>query len=137
MTLPAIMAMNELAGLTFLDDQALACIEKGMVEQKRAIQAFGRNNTQVTSKLMSLTMTSAGPYRRLRQCCAEIEKRNAALHEAMFNIRRKRAEIQWKEKRLSDLEASLELDLLEIELDELRHQISETQRHAEGALLFD
>jgi hypothetical protein len=29
---------------------------------------------------------------------------------------------------------SLERDLLEIELDELRHQISETQRHAEGAL---
>jgi hypothetical protein len=83
---------------------------------------------------MSLTMTSAGPYRRLRQCVAEIDKRSAALHEAAFTLRKKKAEIHWKEKHLADMPDSLECYLLEIELDELRHQISETQRHAEGAL---
>jgi hypothetical protein len=65
---------------------------------------------------------------------AEIDKRSAALHEAAFTLRKKNAEIRWKEKNLSDMPESLERDLLEIELDELRHQIIETQRHAEGAL---
>lgn len=117
-----------------LDRKAIQAIENGMVEHNRSIKSFGRTNSQVTTKLMSITMTSAGPYRRLRQCCAEIDKRRQALHEASFNLRKKQAEIRWKEQQLADMADSLERDLMEIELDELRHQISETQRHAEGAL---
>jgi hypothetical protein len=126
--------LQSLTTLQSIDRGALAQIQGGMVEQNRAIKSFGRTNSQVTIKLMSLTMTSAGPYRRLRQCVAEIDKRSAALHEAAFTLRKKNAEIRWKERHLVDMSDSLERDLLEIELDELRHQISETQRHAEGAL---
>ena len=126
--------IKELTGFNTFGDIDLIRIESGMVENGRAIKSFGRNNSQVTIKLMSLTMTSAGPYRRLRQCVAEIDKRSAALHESAFTLRKKKAEIHWKENHLADMPDSLERDLLEIELDELRHQIKETQRHAEGAL---
>jgi hypothetical protein len=126
--------MTELNDFESFSDIDLKRIDKCMVEQGRAIKSFGRNNSQVTIKLMSLTMTSAGPYRRLRQCVAEIDKRSAALHESAFTLRKKKAEIHWKENHLADMPDSLERDLLEIELDELRHQIKETQRHAEGAL---
>jgi hypothetical protein len=120
--------------LRSLDLPALQRIEAGLVEHDRALSAFGRTNSQTTTKLMSLTMLSEGPYRRLRQCLAEIDKRRLALHEAQFALRRKRIEASIKRRERADADDDLARDLIDVDVDELEHQISETQRVAEGAL---
>ena len=74
-------------------------ISLGMVEVNRACQVFSKKNTQTSSQLMTLTMMNDAPYRRLRQCLAEIKKKSDALAEAYFKTKKLNIEIkQWEEK---------------------------------------
>jgi len=147
------------SGDTF-DETGLAKIEEGLKTHARNIKAFGRTNTQATSKLLSLTMLASGPWRRLRQCGAEIDKRKMALAENQFNVRRKLADIELKKAQLDALHTELidaelassaevqstndkhrpvyeikhEITMLEIDLEEINNQLYETRRHGEGAM---
>ncbi len=48
---------------------------------------------------MSLTMMTDSPYRRLRQCLSQIERKRTALEEAYFKMQKKQVLIkQWYEK---------------------------------------
>ena len=51
--------------LAVIDSKKLAKISQRMVEIDRANLTAGKQNTQTTSSLMTLTMLSDGPYRRL------------------------------------------------------------------------
>lgn len=111
--------------LSSLDRTALDSISKGMAEHSRAIKAFGRQNSQTTTKLMSLSMLAAGPYRTLRQCLAEIDRKKLALQEVSFSLRKKQVEIS--RKNTDDA-------LQAIEAEELRAQIECSRDAVEGAL---
>ena len=83
--------MNELAipkdmisGLPTITPKKLAKISERMVEIDRANLTAGKRNTQTTTQLMTLTMLTDSPYRRLRQILAQIEKKRGALEEAYF-----------------------------------------------------
>ena len=126
--------MNELSIKQFetlpfaaLDRQALARIDQGMVEVDRAIKSFGRKNSQTTAKLMSLTMLSEGPIRRLRQCLAEIDKRRQALVENAFLLRELDLDLQ-------DLQAEAVTSRIRIQIERKQWQKSETIRLMEGSL---
>ena len=54
-------------GLCTIDDKKLAKIAQKMVEVDRASHTAGRSQTQTTNQLMTLTMLTDSPYRRLRQ----------------------------------------------------------------------
>lgn len=118
-----------------LDESAIEKIQDGMIEQGRILNAFSRTNSQTTLKLMSLTMLSEGPYRRLRQCAAEIDRKRKALAEAAFAMRKRQVDLD---------EASARLELLdlkqfvrrrtEIEISEHEYWMEDARISMEAAL---
>lgn len=121
------------ADLPTITPAALARIEAGMVEHRRVAQIFGRTNSQTTAKLMSLTMLAAAPYRQLRQCAAEIEKRSHALNENGLNLRRAQLEAQQARDDAERLDGvARELRLLDAQ--EKEHQIAASRTYVDGAL---
>jgi len=86
-------------GLATITDEKLAVISQKMVEVDRANHTAGRSQTQTTNQLMSLTMMTDSPYRRLRQCLSQIDKKRSALEESYFKMKKKAVLIkQWYEK---------------------------------------
>ena len=77
----------------------MAKISDRMIEIDRANKTTGRKNTQTTNQLMTLNMVSNSPYRRLRQCLAQIDNRRRAIESYYWDWRKKEVEIkEWQEK---------------------------------------
>ena len=90
---------KSVGGLATITDEKLAVIAEKMVAIDRANHTAGRSQTQTTNQLMSLTMMTDSPYRRLRQCMSQIEKKRTALEEAYFKMQKKQLQIKlWYEK---------------------------------------
>ena len=90
---------KSVGGLATITDKKLAIIAKKMVEIDRANHTAGRSQTQTTNQLMSLTMMTDSPYRRLRQCMSQIERKRKALEESYFKMQKKKVQIDyWYEK---------------------------------------
>lgn len=94
------LALQEsVGGLATITNEKLEIISKKMVAIDRANNTAGRSDTQTTNQLMTLTMLTDSPYRRLRQCLAQIEKKRGALDESYFKMKKKQVQIkQWYEK---------------------------------------
>ena len=94
------LALQEsVGGLATITNEKLAIISQKMVAIDRANNTAGRSETQTTNQLMTLTMLTDSPYRRLRQCLAQIEKKRGALDEAYFKMKKQQVLIkQWYEK---------------------------------------
>ena len=94
------LALQEsVGGLATITNEKLAIISQKMVAIDRANNTAGRSNTQTTNQLMTLTMLTDSPYRRLRQCLSQIEKKRGALDEQYFRMKKKQVQIkQWYEK---------------------------------------
>ena len=90
---------KSVGGLATITDKKLAIIAEKMVEIDRANRTAGRSQTQTTNQLMSLTMMTDSPYRRLRQCMSQIERKRKALEESYFKMQKKKVQIDyWYEK---------------------------------------
>ena len=90
---------KSVGGLATITDEKLAIISEKMVEIDRVNHTAGRSQTQTTNQLMSLTMLTDSPYRRLRQCLSQIERKRTALEEAYFKMQKKQLQIKvWYEK---------------------------------------
>jgi hypothetical protein len=90
---------KSVGGLATITDKKLAIIAEKMVEIDRVNHTAGRSQTQTTNQLMSLTMMTDSPYRRLRQCMSQIEKKRTALEESYFKMQKSKVLIkQWYEK---------------------------------------
>ena len=89
---------KSVGGLATITDKKLAIIAEKMVEIDRVNHTAGRSNTQTTNQLMTLTMMTDSPYRRLRQCMSQIERKRSALDESYFKMRKQQIEIKdWYE----------------------------------------
>ena len=125
--------MNELveiektiSGLATITPEKLAKISERMVEIDRANNSVGRSNTQTTNQLMTLTMLTDSPYRRLRQILAQIERKRTALTEQYFKYQKLEIEIKdWKEE---------DTELSRINLAEARAGKESSKKYIEGAL---
>ena len=104
----------------------LAKIQERMVEIDRANLTAGRRNTQTTNQLMTLNMISAGPYRRLRQCLAQIENKRGALEDAYFS--RREAQLNLQKLRDENTEESL------LNAERLEFSLRKSEGYLEGAL---
>ena len=90
---------KSVGGLATITDKKLAIIAEKMVEIDRVNHTAGRSQTQTTNQLMSLTMLTDSPYRRLRQCMSQIERKRTALEEAYFKMQTKKVLVKlWYEK---------------------------------------
>ena len=139
----AIDPANTIIGQLYVFDQAkLARLAENMPEINRATKSFGRSNSQISDKLMSLTMISYSPYRYLHQCLAKIESRRSAIKENQYKLRKSQIEIAQlqlkKDQLLSqpnfDKSTQLEIDLIDIELEEKVVNLNDSMLYLEGAL---
>ena len=90
---------KSVGGLATITDEKLAVIAEKMVAIDRANHTAGRSQTQTTNQLMSLTMMTDSPYRRLRQCMSQIERKRTALEESYFKMQKQKVLIKnWYEK---------------------------------------
>lgn len=78
----------------------MARISERMVEIDRANKTTGRKNTQTTNQLMTLNMISSSPYRRLRQCLAQIEDRRRAIESYYWGWRKSEVEAKKMGRRM-------------------------------------
>ena len=116
---------KSVGGLTTITDEKLAVIAEKMVEIDRANHTAGRSNTQNTNQLMTLTMMTDSPYRRLRQCLAQIERKRASLDESYYKMKKQQVEIKdWYE------EGS---ELSVINAQEAEHQMLRSKDYIDGA----
>ena len=104
----------------------LAKISERMVEMDRASQTLGRKNTQTTNQLMTLTMLTDSPYRRLRQCITQIENRKRALTSAYFGYQKLQLEIEDWEKESDPLSL--------IKIQEAENGLETQKIYIDGAL---
>jgi hypothetical protein len=90
---------KSVGGLPTITDEKLAIIASKLPAIDRANHTAGRSQTQTTNQLMSLTMMTDSPYRMMRQCLSQIEKKRGALEEFYFKMKKKAILIkQWYEK---------------------------------------
>lgn len=116
-------SLSELATMT---PDKVALIAERMVEIDRASKTTGRSDTQTTNQLMTLTMMASSPYRRLRQCLAQIEDRRIAIEHNYFKLRKTEIRIKkWLEK-------GDELSLLNVQEAEFSRERSKI--YIDGAL---
>ena len=121
------LALNGLGtGLATMTPDKIAKVAERMVEVDRATKTLGRSNTQTTNQLMTLTMMTDSPYRRLRQCLSQIEKKRKALEEAYFGHRKKEIEIKgWEEE---------DTELSRLLIQEALHHQERGKIYIDGAL---
>ena len=82
------LTVDSLGSLPTMTPDKIAKINERMVEIDRANKTAGRRNTQTTNQLMTLTMLTDSPYRRLRQCLAQIEDRRLAIEQNLYEMKR-------------------------------------------------
>tara|TARA_R100000656_G_scaffold103823_1_gene75618 strand:+ start:1059 stop:1850 length:792 start_codon:yes stop_codon:yes gene_type:complete len=114
------------SGMATMTPNKIAKIRERMVEMDRANQSLGRKNTQTMNQLMTLTMLTESPYRMMRQCLTQIEKKRTAIEDSHFSAMTNTVNIkQLREKgdELSVIEAA------KMEHGQSRHMI-----YIEGAL---
>jgi len=88
-----------ISNLPTMTKDKIAKISERMVEIDRANKTTGRKNTQTTNQLMTLTMMTDSPYRRLRQCLAQIERKRHAIEDAHFKaLKFKETVKKWEQK---------------------------------------
>ena len=116
-------SMNGLATMT---PDKIAKVSERMVEIDRAINTLGRKNTQSTIQLMTLNMMTDAPYRRLRQCIAEINKKRDALEATYYKLRK--LEIELKEWESNSDELSI------VNAEEARSGAVRSKIYIDGAL---
>ena len=74
-------------------------LTESLPEFKHSKKMFGRQNSQYTSQLMSLTMLGDGPYHFMKQCSAQIDSKVAALQGVYFSIKKQVYKIKkWEEQ---------------------------------------
>ena len=121
-----IKLTESMNGLATMDSDKIAKVSERMVEIDRAINTLGRRNTQSTTQLMTLNMLTDSPYRRLRQCIVEIDKKREALESNYYGLRKSEIEVRkWEEE-------GDELSLIKAE--EARAGVKRSKIYIDGAL---
>lgn len=79
------------------------------------------------------TISAPTPMRNLRQILSEINRSKMALQEAFFINKKKEVEIKKKEEQV-EREKGYDLELLLIEIAEIKSQIENSKNYIEGAI---
>ena len=118
--------LDEMLNGSSISDEALQKICDRLPELNRAKKVFGRKNSQTTSTLMTMTMLADSPYRQMKQCLSQIDKKRNALIEAHFTAKKNKVKIERWEKSGDALEA--------VEAEEARVQNEEVKTSAANAM---
>ena len=121
----SVQLAKSAGGLATIGEKQLAKISERMIEVDRANHTAGRSNTQTTNQLMTLTMMTDAPYRRLRQCLSEIESKRSALDDSFWRMKKDQVRInRWRE--LGD-------EMSMIRADEKEHGMQRSKDYIDAA----
>ena len=120
------LSVDSLGSLPTMTPDKIAKINERMVEIDRANKTAGRKNTQTTNQLMTLTMLTDSPYRRLRQCLAQIEDRRIAIEQNLYEMKRNEF------REAEQIEKGDEESMLKVAYG--RHARERTMVYIDGAL---
>ena len=115
-------------GLDTMTSDKLAKVSERMVEIDRANKTLGRSQTQTTNQLMTLTMLTDAPYRRLRQCLAQIEDRRKVIEETYFRMRKEKVQMKKWQQQAEDGS-----ELAQIRIEERLYQLERSKIYLDGA----
>lgn len=106
-------------------------ISQIMPRLQESNKSFYKSDSQL--KTISLDITDLTDIGAAKHILARIERKRQALKESEISIRRKKIELEQKQKELQNLQ-SFEADLLEIDILELSSQIEDTTNYQSGAI---
>jgi hypothetical protein len=112
--------------------EMLVGIQENLPEIVRGTSFFGKSQSQFMDNM--LTVSHPTPLRNMRQILAEIEKTSGALREIYFKNKKKKIEIQIKERDLDNEEDELKCELIRVEIDELRNELLTSEVYVSGAI---
>ena len=115
-------------GLDTMTPDKLVKVSEKMVEIDRANKSLGRTQTQTTNQLMTLTMLTDAPYRRLRQCLAQIEDRRKAIESQYFQMRKMEVTLKKWQRQAEEGD-----ELAEIRIEETLYQQERSKIYLDGA----
>jgi hypothetical protein len=118
---------HELVEFKVITDAKLNQLVEYMPEINRATSIFGKQNSQTTSKLMSLTMIASSPYHRLKQCLAQIERKRGALKENIFKLRREKIALDKFVDERDELNAKLTATTDPAEVKKIQYRLLELE----------
>ena len=105
-------------------------VSTGLPAIQNQTRIFDRQNSQTSLTLTTLTMLSGqSPMRMMRQVMAEIEKRQAALYEAQYNVAKSKSKLEKLLDRKDNLSKVEQADVIQ-----LQHSITMTENKANGSL---
>ena len=118
-----------------LGPKELEAISAGMPAVRRNMEIFGRRNSQVTSKLMSLSMLKLGFFGAIKQCDAQINRKKDAVKEHYFRILKQINKIEKLEHDLKDEKIDEFIARAkQIEVNRLRTGLADIRVHYEHSL---
>jgi hypothetical protein len=110
----------------------LTNIQERMPAIVRDTSNFHKSHSQFMQ--VALDVTAITPIRSIKHTLAEIDRTRAALQEAYISMRKKQVELKRKEVELAEATDALDIEMLEIEILEIKSQFDGTQNHVNGAL---
>lgn len=117
-------------------DAALATIGKAasavMARCQPVMNLWGRSHSNFVWDAQ-VVGAEYSPMRRLRQVAAELQKKQAAMREAEFSIRKRFIEMKIKRRDAQAETDQLRRELLEIEAEDLESQLAASERPYRGA----
>jgi hypothetical protein len=133
-------SLNDTKLFNVFDEQKLEKIGEHIPEINRATKTLGRSKTNITGRLMTLTMLHgmSCPYRLLRQCLTEIEDRRGALLHNILGLKKAKIELETLQEKYQEMLKSdydkKELAKLSLEIEEKATGISDSFTYIEGAI---
>ena len=110
----------------------LTNIQERMPAIVRDTSNFHKSHSQFMQ--VALDVTAITPIRSIKHTLAEIDRTRAALQEAYISMRKKQVELKRKEVELAEATDALDIEMLEIEILEIKSQLEGTQNHVNGAI---
>ena len=109
-----------------ISKEGLQKICNRLPELERGKKAVGRQNSQTTSTLMTMTMIADSPNRQMKQCLSQIDSKRNALIESYFNTQKNKVKVaKWEE-------SDNELD--KVKAEEAKVQIEQSKVYCENAM---
>ena len=117
-----------------MKEKQLAFIAKNMPAVYREKEVWGRKNSQVTSKLMSLNMLKLGVFGALKQIGAQCENKREAVKENTFRLAKLQNEIEELEERITTEENKYRIRDMELDIVKKKMDLADARVHVEHAL---
>lgn len=110
-----------------MDETKLAFIGQNLPAVYREKEVYGRHNSQVTSKLMSLTMLKHGVFGALKQIGAQIENKRNALKENTIKLAKTKNDTERLEKQLETETDEFKIKDLQLDIVKNRMDLADSR----------